>query len=118
MVTPLTQQCFNLVEMENSVLYCICGVEVITGFQFVRWLSRRTAVRVVLAMGLILCKISCVRCLIFLANPQGFGTPSSLWPRCLSSPKSLRKRLKGSVRGCVALWWVWPQSWAPCGSGV
>ncbi|CAB1324724.1 unnamed protein product [Coregonus sp. 'balchen'] len=71
MVTPLTQQCFNLVEMENSVLYCICGVEVITGFQFVRWLSRRTAVRVVLAMGLILCKISCVRCLIFLANPQG-----------------------------------------------
>ncbi|CAB1314358.1 unnamed protein product [Coregonus sp. 'balchen'] len=71
MVTPLTQQYFNFGELENSIMYCICSVEVIAGFLFVRWLSRRTAERVVLAVGLILCNISCVWCLIFLANPQG-----------------------------------------------
>ncbi|KAJ7993437.1 hypothetical protein DPEC_G00272430 [Dallia pectoralis] len=71
MVTPLTQQYFNFGELENSVMYCICGVEVIAGFLFVRWLCRRAAERVVLAVGLILCNISCVWCLIFLANPQG-----------------------------------------------
>lgn len=71
MVTPLTQKFFNFGELENSIMYCVCGVEVIAGFVFVRWLSRRVAERVVLAIGLILCNISCVWCLIFLANPQG-----------------------------------------------
>ncbi|KAL0159346.1 hypothetical protein M9458_043071, partial [Cirrhinus mrigala] len=71
MVTPLTQQFFNFGELENSIMYCVCGVEVIAGFLFVRWLSKRVAERVVLAVGLILCNISCVWCLIFLANPQG-----------------------------------------------
>ncbi|XP_071018538.1 major facilitator superfamily domain-containing protein 8-like [Oncorhynchus clarkii lewisi] len=70
-VTPLTQQYFNFGELENSIIYCICSVEVITGFLFVHWLCRRTTERVVLAVGLILCHISCVWCLIFLANPQG-----------------------------------------------
>ncbi|XP_067272504.1 major facilitator superfamily domain-containing protein 8 [Pseudorasbora parva] len=71
MVTPLTQKLFNFGELENSIMYCVCGVEVIAGFLFVRWLSGRVAERVVLALGLILCNISCVWCLIFLANPQG-----------------------------------------------
>uniref|UniRef100_A0A8C8BYZ3 Major facilitator superfamily (MFS) profile domain-containing protein n=1 Tax=Oncorhynchus tshawytscha TaxID=74940 RepID=A0A8C8BYZ3_ONCTS len=70
-VTPLTQQYFNFGELENSIIYCVCSVEVITGFLFVHWLCRRTTERVVLAVGLILCHISCVWCLIFLANPQG-----------------------------------------------
>ncbi|XP_017543349.1 uncharacterized protein mfsd8l1 isoform X1 [Pygocentrus nattereri] len=77
MVTPLTQKYFNFGELENSVMYCVCGVEVIAGFVLVRWLSRRVAERVVLAVGLILCNISCVWCLIFLANPQG-GFPWQL----------------------------------------
>ncbi|XP_036443295.1 major facilitator superfamily domain-containing protein 8 [Colossoma macropomum] len=77
MVTPLTQKYFNFGELENSIMYCVCGVEVIAGFVFVRWLSRRVAERVVLAVGLILCNISCVWCLIFLANPQG-GFPWQL----------------------------------------
>ncbi|XP_051766966.1 major facilitator superfamily domain-containing protein 8 [Ctenopharyngodon idella] len=71
MVTPLTQKFFNFGELENSIMYCICGIEVIAGFLFVRWLSKHVAERVVLAIGLILCNISCVWCLIFLANPQG-----------------------------------------------
>ncbi|XP_030647338.1 major facilitator superfamily domain-containing protein 8 [Chanos chanos] len=77
MVTPLTQKYFNFGELENSIMYCICGVEVIAGFFFVRWLSKRVAERVVLAVGLILCNISCVWCLIFLASPQG-GFPWQL----------------------------------------
>ncbi|TRY88441.1 hypothetical protein DNTS_018873 [Danionella cerebrum] len=77
MVTPLTQQFFGFGELENSIMYCVCGVEVIAGFLFVRWLSRRVAERVVLAVGLAICNVSCVWCLIFLANPQG-GFPWQL----------------------------------------
>ncbi|XP_034564914.1 uncharacterized protein mfsd8l1 [Notolabrus celidotus] len=71
MVTPMTQRYFGYGELENSVMYCLCGVEVIAGFLFVRWLSRRVAERVVLAIGLTICNISGVWCLIFLANPIG-----------------------------------------------
>ncbi|KAG9343600.1 hypothetical protein JZ751_013770 [Albula glossodonta] len=71
MVTPLTQKYFDFRELENSVMYCLCGVEVIAGFFFVRWLSRRVADRVVLAAGLVICNISCAWCLIFLAKPRG-----------------------------------------------
>ncbi|KAJ3600146.1 hypothetical protein NHX12_034096 [Muraenolepis orangiensis] len=71
MVTPLTQKYFNFGELENSVMYCLCGAEVIAGFLFVHWLSRRAAERVVLAVGLAVCNVSSVWCLIFLANPMG-----------------------------------------------
>lgn len=71
MVTPLTQKFFGYGELENSVMYCLCGVEVIAGFFFVRWLSGRVAERVVLAIGLTICNISNVWCLIFLATPLG-----------------------------------------------
>lgn len=71
MVTPMTQKYFGYGELENSVMYCLCGVEVIAGFLFVRWLSQRVAERVVLAIGLTICNISGVWCLIFLANPLG-----------------------------------------------
>uniref|UniRef100_A0A3Q3FWY8 Major facilitator superfamily domain-containing protein 8-like n=1 Tax=Labrus bergylta TaxID=56723 RepID=A0A3Q3FWY8_9LABR len=77
MVTPMTQRYFGYGELENSVMYCLCGIEVIAGFLFVRWLSKRVAERVVLAIGLIICNISGVWCLIFLANPIG-GFPWQL----------------------------------------
>lgn len=71
MVTPMTQKFFGYGELENSVMYSLCGVEVIAGFLFVRWLSGRVAERVVLAIGLAICNISGVWCLIFLAKPLG-----------------------------------------------
>ncbi|KAK9513556.1 hypothetical protein VZT92_027082 [Zoarces viviparus] len=71
MVTPMTQKYFSYGELENSVMYCLCGVEVIAGFLFVHWLSQRVADRVVLAVGLIICNISGVWCLVFLAHPLG-----------------------------------------------
>lgn len=77
MVTPLTQKYFSYGELENSVMYCLCGVEVIAGFLFVRWLSRRVAERVVLAIGLTICNVSGIWCLIFLAKPIG-GFPWQL----------------------------------------
>lgn len=73
MVTPLTQKYFGYGELENSIMYCLCGVEVIAGFLFVRWLSCRVAERVVLAIGLIICNVSGVWCLIFLAKPLGMS---------------------------------------------
>ncbi|XP_074490660.1 major facilitator superfamily domain-containing protein 8 [Sebastes fasciatus] len=71
MVTPLTQKYFNYGELENSVMYCLCGVEVIAGFLFVRWLSQRFAERVILAVGLAICIIAGVWSIIFMANPLG-----------------------------------------------
>ncbi|XP_038672025.1 major facilitator superfamily domain-containing protein 8-like isoform X2 [Scyliorhinus canicula] len=71
MVTPITQKYFQFGELENSLMYCICGVEVIAGFFLVRWLSTRFTDRVILAVGLVMCNISCIWCLIFLANPKG-----------------------------------------------
>lgn len=77
MVTPLTQKFFGYGELENSIMYCLCGIEVIAGFLFVRWLSRRVAERVVLAIGLAICNISSIWCLIFMTKP--LGSSLMLW---------------------------------------
>ncbi|CAK6952230.1 major facilitator superfamily domain-containing protein 8 [Scomber scombrus] len=71
MVTPLTQRYFSFSELGNSLMYSLCGVEVILGFFFVRWLSRRVADRAVLAVGLVICCTACIWCLIFLCKPRG-----------------------------------------------
>ncbi|XP_042283560.1 major facilitator superfamily domain-containing protein 8 [Thunnus albacares] len=71
MVTPLTQRYFSFSELGNSLMYSLCGVEVILGFFFVRWLSRKVADRVVLAVGLVICCAACIWCLIFLCKPRG-----------------------------------------------
>ncbi|XP_078119967.1 major facilitator superfamily domain-containing protein 8 [Sander vitreus] len=71
MVTPLTQRHFSFGELGNSLMYSLCGVEVILGFFFVRWLSRKVADRAMLAVGLVICCTACIWCLIFLCNPRG-----------------------------------------------
>ncbi|XP_040911556.1 major facilitator superfamily domain-containing protein 8 [Toxotes jaculatrix] len=71
MVTPLTQRYFSFSELGNSLMYSLCGVEVILGFFFVRWLSGKVADRAVLAVGLVICCSACIWCLIFLCNPRG-----------------------------------------------
>ncbi|XP_061654431.1 major facilitator superfamily domain-containing protein 8-like [Phyllopteryx taeniolatus] len=71
MVTPLTQRYFGFDELGNSVMYSLCGVEVILGFLFVRWLSGKVADRAVLAVGLVICCTACIWCLVFLCNLRG-----------------------------------------------
>ncbi|PWA17383.1 hypothetical protein CCH79_00011249 [Gambusia affinis] len=71
MVTPLTQRYFSFGELGNSLMYSLCGVEVIVGFFFVRWLSSKVADRVVLAVGLVICSTACIWCLVFLCKPRG-----------------------------------------------
>ncbi|XP_028987495.1 major facilitator superfamily domain-containing protein 8 [Betta splendens] len=71
MVTPVTQRYFGFGELGNSLMYSLCGVEVILGFFFVRWLSGRAADRAVLAAGLLICSAACVWCLLFLCDPRG-----------------------------------------------
>uniref|UniRef100_A0A8C4Z0Y1 Major facilitator superfamily domain containing 8-like 2 n=1 Tax=Gadus morhua TaxID=8049 RepID=A0A8C4Z0Y1_GADMO len=72
MVTPMTQRYFGFTELGNSLMYGACGVEVILGFLLVRWLSSRVADRVVLAVGLAICGVACVWCLIFLTDLRAF----------------------------------------------
>ncbi|XP_019733311.1 major facilitator superfamily domain-containing protein 8-like isoform X3 [Hippocampus comes] len=71
MVTPLTQRDFGFGELGNSVMYSLCGLEVILGFLFVRWLSEKVADRAVLAAGLVICCTACIWCLVFLCNLRG-----------------------------------------------
>ncbi|XP_019900792.2 uncharacterized protein mfsd8l2 isoform X2 [Esox lucius] len=71
MVTPLTQRSFGFGELANSLMYSLCGVEVILGFILVRWISRRVEERAVLAVGLLVCSVACIWCLFFLADPRG-----------------------------------------------
>uniref|UniRef100_A0A3P9M7C7 Si:ch211-38m6.6 n=1 Tax=Oryzias latipes TaxID=8090 RepID=A0A3P9M7C7_ORYLA len=75
MVTPMTQRYFSFGELGNSLMYSLCGVEVILGFFFVRWLSVKVADRAVLAGGLVICCFACVWCLVFLCNPRGANSP-------------------------------------------
>ncbi|KAK7945830.1 hypothetical protein WMY93_001558 [Mugilogobius chulae] len=71
MVTPMTQRYFSFGELGNSLMYSLCGVEVILGFFFVRWLSRTVSDRAMLAVGLVICCAACIWCLIFLCEPRG-----------------------------------------------
>uniref|UniRef100_A0A8D0H894 Major facilitator superfamily (MFS) profile domain-containing protein n=1 Tax=Sphenodon punctatus TaxID=8508 RepID=A0A8D0H894_SPHPU len=71
MVTPITQRYLNFGELENSIMYFLCGIEVICGFFLVRYLSTRLPDRVILVLGLVICNVACVWCLIFLTRPQG-----------------------------------------------
>lgn len=71
MVTPMTQRYFSFGELGNSLMYSLCGVEVILGFFFVRWLSKRVSDRAMLAVGLVICSVACIWCLIFLCDPRG-----------------------------------------------
>ncbi|XP_032081423.1 major facilitator superfamily domain-containing protein 8-like isoform X1 [Thamnophis elegans] len=71
MVTPITQKYLNFGELENSIMYFLCGVEVIAGFFLVRFLSTWLSDRIILLLGLVICNVACVWCLLFLAKPQG-----------------------------------------------
>ncbi|KAM7159772.1 major facilitator superfamily domain-containing protein 8-like isoform 3-T3 [Macrochelys suwanniensis] len=73
MVTPITQRYLSFGELENSIMYFLCGIEVICGFFLVRCLSSRLPDRVILVLGLVICNVACVWCLLFLARPQGAG---------------------------------------------
>ncbi|XP_053168113.1 uncharacterized protein LOC128352004 isoform X2 [Hemicordylus capensis] len=71
MLTPFTQQYLGFGDLENSIMYFLSGVEVICSFFLVRCLSTRLTDRVVLVIGLVICNMAGVWCLIFLAQPRG-----------------------------------------------
>lgn len=71
LVTPLAQKYLAFQDLENSLLYFLCGIEMLIGFLVVRTLSRCCTDRLILAFGLFISIISCIWCLIFLAEPKG-----------------------------------------------
>lgn len=94
MVTPLTQRFFSFGELANSLMYSLCGVEVILGFFFVRWLSRKVADRAVLAVGLVICCTACIWCLIFLGNPRGADLSGKTYKHTCKDTVRLKKKRK------------------------
>ncbi|XP_075718030.1 major facilitator superfamily domain-containing protein 8-like isoform X2 [Rhinoderma darwinii] len=71
LVTPLAQTYLGFEDLQNSLLYFFCGIEMLIGFLVVRALSRCCSDRILLAFGLLICNISCIWCLLFLAKPTG-----------------------------------------------
>ncbi|KAM4042997.1 major facilitator superfamily domain-containing protein 8-like isoform 2-T2 [Anomaloglossus baeobatrachus] len=71
LVTPLAQTYLGFEDLQNSLLYFLCGIEMLFGFLVVRTLSRCCSDRIILAFGLFICNISCIWCLLFLAKPTG-----------------------------------------------
>ncbi|XP_069829555.1 major facilitator superfamily domain-containing protein 8-like [Dendropsophus ebraccatus] len=71
LVTPLAQTYLGFEDLENSLLYFLCGIEMLIGFLVVRTLSRCCSDRIILVFGLFICNISCIWCLLFLAKPKG-----------------------------------------------
>ncbi|XP_062580382.1 major facilitator superfamily domain-containing protein 8-like [Saccostrea cucullata] len=51
MATPLSQKLLNWGEIENSIMYCLAGVEVVIVFMLVRFLSKKLQDRVMLLFG-------------------------------------------------------------------
>ncbi|KAG8444964.1 hypothetical protein GDO86_009929 [Hymenochirus boettgeri] len=73
LVTPLAQTYLGFQDLHNSLLYFMCGIEMLIGFLVVRILSRCSSDRLLLAFGLFICNISCIWCLVFMAKPRGNG---------------------------------------------
>ncbi|XP_073445319.1 major facilitator superfamily domain-containing protein 8-like isoform X3 [Dendrobates tinctorius] len=73
LVTPLAQTYLGFEDLQNSLLYFLCGIEMLFGFLVVRTLSRCWSDRLLLVFGLFICNISCIWCLLFLAKPKGFN---------------------------------------------
>ncbi|KAM8953069.1 major facilitator superfamily domain-containing protein 8-like [Pelodytes ibericus] len=71
LVTPLAQKYLGFQDLQNSLLYFLCGIEMLIGFLAVRSLGRCWTDRLILVFGLFVCHISCIWCLMFLAKPQG-----------------------------------------------
>ncbi|KAM4771344.1 major facilitator superfamily domain-containing protein 8-like [Rhinophrynus dorsalis] len=71
LVTPLAQTYLGFQDLQNSLLYFLCGIEMLLGFLVVRILSRCCTDRLILVLGLIVCNISCIWCVLFLAKPKG-----------------------------------------------
>ncbi|KAG8444962.1 hypothetical protein GDO86_009929 [Hymenochirus boettgeri] len=70
LVTPLAQTYLGFQDLHNSLLYFMCGIEMLIGFLVVRILSRCSSDRLLLAFGLFICNISCIWCLVFMAKPR------------------------------------------------
>ncbi|XP_044148229.1 major facilitator superfamily domain-containing protein 8-like isoform X2 [Bufo gargarizans] len=71
LVTPLAQTYLGFEDLQNSLIYFLCGIEMLIGFLVVRILSRCCSDRILLVFGLCICNISCIWCLLFLAKPKG-----------------------------------------------
>ncbi|XP_056421643.1 major facilitator superfamily domain-containing protein 8-like [Hyla sarda] len=71
LVTPLAQTYLGFEDLQNSLLYFFCGIEMLIGFLVVRVLSRCCSDRIILVFGLFISNISCIWCLLFLAKPKG-----------------------------------------------
>ncbi|XP_013397289.1 major facilitator superfamily domain-containing protein 8 [Lingula anatina] len=71
-VTPLTKSLLNWGEFENSIMYCLAGVEVISVFILVHFLSKRLQDRTMILIGCLV-EIACIAFMTYylpIAKPE------------------------------------------------
>ncbi|CAH1772819.1 unnamed protein product [Owenia fusiformis] len=69
-LTPLTQSLLNWGELENSLLYCCAGVEILFTFLLVRFMSKRLSDRTMLIFGFALQMGAVIFLLYFLPTAE------------------------------------------------
>ncbi|KAL7991037.1 hypothetical protein Chor_014467 [Crotalus horridus] len=67
----LREEVVVLLTAQFITLFNQTALEVIAGFFLVHFLSIRLSDRIILLMGLVICNVACVWCLLFLAHPRG-----------------------------------------------
>lgn len=53
-VVPLNEKYLNFTEIDNSIFYCVCGVELLFFFVVVKVMSKRVSDRMILLIGLVI----------------------------------------------------------------
>ncbi|CAH2248490.1 major facilitator superfamily domain-containing 8-like [Pelobates cultripes] len=109
LVTPLAQKYLGFQDLQNSLLYFLCGIELLIGFLAVRTLSPCSSDRALLIFGLVVCIISCIWCLVFLAKPRGLQRWQSLGAE--NSQIQVRTRMGQEEKrgGTTAASFAWTQ---------
>ncbi|KAL4220986.1 hypothetical protein ACF0H5_019251 [Mactra antiquata] len=79
MVTPLSLRLLNWGELENSIMYCLAGVEVILVFGIVTWLSKRLQDRVLIVIGSVILAIANSWLIFVVPRAQQYTPAENIW---------------------------------------
>lgn len=84
MVTPLTNTLLGWGELENSILFCLAGVEIIFVFLLVTWLSKRLQDRTLILIGSLVLSLATAWLLYVVPRAKPDDVGNNLWKFIIS----------------------------------
>ncbi|XP_052238911.1 uncharacterized protein LOC127850141 isoform X1 [Dreissena polymorpha] len=79
METPLSNKFLGWGELENSIMYCLAGVEIILVFLFVTWLSKRLADRYLILIGTLILTAANAWMIYVIPIAGNYDSRTNLW---------------------------------------